>query len=146
VTVPSNPATAFSLTRQGDNANVSLNASVNNAGPGTVATLSFTGGAVNGVSLADGRYTLTVLASQVSGLDGNGDGTPGDNYTLIGTPANGLFRLYGDANGDGAINAGDFASFGNEFNSPSVAFDFDGNNTVDAGDFAQFGNRWGVAI
>lgn len=55
----------------------------------------FTGGETNSGSLADGRYTLTVFASQVSAggqqLDGDGTGTGGDNFVLDGTVANGLY-------------------------------------------------------
>jgi len=44
-----------------------------------------------GASLADGRYTLTVLAGQAAGanglLDGDGDGQSGGNFVLPGDPA-----------------------------------------------------------
>src|SRR4029078_4034153 len=75
------------------------------------------GPAVEAGSLADGRYTLKVLASQVStpggALDGNADGTPGDDSTL--GAAQGLVRKYGDGNGDGKVDAADLALFRQTF-------------------------------
>jgi hypothetical protein len=145
-------ADAFQLKRQGDNALVTLAAAVNNTGPGTVVTLTFTGGAVNGASLADGRYTLNIDAAQVSNangaLDGNGDGTGGDSFELVGDPAtNKLFRLFGDIDGDGDVDAQDFGAFRAAFGGTSnLAFDFDGDGDVDAQDFGQFRSRFGASI
>src|SRR5262249_59862044 len=70
VRLPANPADAFRLVRQGDGAAVTLHAVVDDTGAATVVTLTFTGGAVDGASLADGRYTLTVLAAMVGGPNG----------------------------------------------------------------------------
>src|SRR6202008_874731 len=92
-TLPANPADGFELRRQSDNAVVLLNAIAN----GNSVTLTFTGGPVDFASLSDGRYTLKALSSKIPNLDGNGDATPGDDYVLTGSPANGLFRLFGDA-------------------------------------------------
>src|SRR5262249_36126897 len=81
VTLPANPADAFRLVRQGDGAAVALAATVDDTGAGTVVTLTFTAGAVEGASLADGRYTLTVLAGRVGSpngaLDGDNNGQAG---------------------------------------------------------------------
>ncbi len=146
VTLPAIPATAFELKRQSDGALVTLNGTT----VGNTVTLTFAGGPVEFGSLADGRYTLTVLASQVSNafsqLDGNGDGTGGDNYVLIGTPANGLFRIYGDANGDGSVASSDFNQFRLAFGGTSVVFDFDGDGSVSASDFIEFRLRFGGSI
>jgi hypothetical protein len=109
VTLPANPADAFDLRRHSDNAAVTLSAAI----AGNTVTLTFTGGPVVGGSLADGRYSLTVLAAQILNLDGNGDGTPGDDYLLVGTTANGLFRLFGDVDGD--VDAADFGQFRQRF-------------------------------
>ncbi len=152
VTLPGTPAAAFQLVRNSDNAPVNLNASVNNSGSGTLVTLDFTGGPLDFGSLSDGTYTLTVLAAQVNGgnFDGNGDLTPGDNYTLVGNATNKLFRLFGDINGDGTVDGStDFAQFGAVFGT-SVAgspFDFDANGVIDGStDFAQLGARFGLTI
>src|SRR5262249_50955770 len=64
-----------------------------------VAVLTFTGPDVVGGSLADGSYTLTVLANRVHDrwgreLDGDGDGVAGGNR------ADSFFRLFGDSDGD----------------------------------------------
>jgi CSLREA domain-containing protein len=151
IALPANAADAFQLKRQGNDLPVNLIASVN----GNVVTLTFTGGAVDGpsnsFSLIDGRYTLTVLANQVNtgGLDGDGNGTTGDNFVLIGDPAVApkLFRLFGDADGNGLIDLLDFAQFRTAFN-PSFAamFDFDGSGTVDLLDFNQFRSRFQTQV
>jgi Calx-beta domain len=152
VTIPVPYASAFQLIRQGDSAPVTMSAMVDNTGPGTVATLNFTGGAVEFGSLADGRYTLTVLAGSVStvagSLDGNNDGTGGDSYILVGapnTPTN-LFRLFGDINGDGAVGSNDFVVFRQFYNSYLFAFDFDGDTVVSTNDFAEFRQRFNTSI
>ncbi|MBX7106840.1 MAG: hypothetical protein K1X57_22380, partial [Gemmataceae bacterium] len=144
VTLPVNPANAFTLTRVSDNAVIGLNAIQS----GNNVTLTFTpGSAVEFNSLADGRYTLTVLAAQVNGgnFDGDGNGTAGDNYVLNSTPyvnaltpATGIFRLFGDGTGNGKVESDDFLQFRLAFLSSNVAFDYDGSGQVDSSDFLQF--------
>jgi hypothetical protein len=152
VSLPGSPASAFQLVRESDGAPVTLSVVVDNSSPDTVATLSFIGGAVDYDSLADGRYTLTVFAGSVSSiggsLDGNGDGTGGDDYVLVGapnTPTN-LFRLYGDVNGDGTVDASDFIVFRQYFGGVNFAFDFNGDGSISASDFNQFRLRFGGSI
>jgi predicted outer membrane repeat protein len=123
---------------------------------GSNVTLTFFAGGAVGIdkagSLLDGTYTLTVFASKVAGqggsLDGNADGVGGDNYTEVGAPATGhnLFRLFGDANGDGAVGTNDFVFFRQSFNSVNATFDFDGDGFVSTSDFAQFRNRFNTSI
>src|SRR5262245_30708356 len=157
VALPANAGDAFRLIRQSDGAAVLLRAVVDDTGPGTVVTLTFTGGAVEGASLADGRYTLTVVAAQVGGpggaLDGDGDGAAGGDFVLAGDPAaNGLFRLYGDVTGDRVVNGGDFGLFRLAFGSRAgdAAYrdflDFDGDGAINGTDFAQFRLRFGVPL
>ncbi len=86
----------------------------------TVATLTFTPNSTfvdgNG-SLVDGNYELTVDATKVYAgnlvyLDGNGDGTGGDDYDAFGTVlADEFYRLFGDANGDGGVDQVDVMDF-----------------------------------
>ncbi|MBX7106065.1 MAG: autotransporter-associated beta strand repeat-containing protein [Gemmataceae bacterium] len=146
---------AFQLRRQSDNALVTLDGAasiIDNSGSGTKVTLFFdiSGPAVDGkagnVSLADGRYSLTAVAANITNgsgqLDGNGDGAAGDNYSLTGTPANGLFRLFGDTDGNGQVTSSDFLAFRLAFLSPSLAFDYNGSGTVDSSDFLQFRLRF----
>lgn len=146
------PATAFTLNRVTPSAaSVTLNVAL--GGGGTFATLTFVGGAVDGapgkLSLADGRYTLTAVASQFggTGLDGNSDGTAGDDFVLLSTPfgtptptspATGIFRLAGDGTGNGKVESDDFLAFRLAFLTPSDTFDFDGINGVDSADFLRF--------
>jgi hypothetical protein len=142
VTLPANPATAFQLRRQSDNATVSLNAAVS----GNTVTLTFTGGATQSGSLADGRYTLTALSSQIIGLggrlDGDVDNVPGGDFVLVGNPTNGLFRLFGDSDGNGTVNVTDFLPFRLAFLTANSTFDFDGSGQVNANDFLQFRLRF----
>jgi uncharacterized protein (DUF2141 family) len=145
VTLPGNPADAFQLTRQAPAGSVTLAASVS----GNSVTLTFTGGTVDANSLADGRYTLTVLAAQVNGgnFDGDGNGIPGDNFVLTGDPAqNTLFRLFGDSDGDGDVDAQDFGAFRAAFGGTNNTFDFDNDGDVDAQDFGQFRARFGSTV
>ncbi|MBX7104475.1 MAG: hypothetical protein K1X57_10365 [Gemmataceae bacterium] len=141
VNVPFDPASAFTLVRQSDGLPVALQA-VYNQGTTTKATLTFTGGAVDAGSLADGRYTLTALASQLNNpggsLDGDANGIAGDDYTLVGNTTNKLFRLYGDADGSGQVDSSDFLAFRLAFLSASPAFDADGSGQVDSSDFLRF--------
>src|SRR5207247_483224 len=84
----------------------------------TIAKLSFSGALTEFGSLIDGNYTLTVFSSQVSAggaaFDGNLDGSPGGDLTLD------LFRLYGDFNGDKAVNGLDLTAFRNAFGTVST--------------------------
>jgi uncharacterized protein (TIGR03118 family) len=162
VTLPANAADAFHLSRQGDGAAVNLTAAVDDFGAGTVVTLNFVGGAVdptllNNPSLADGRYSLTVVAGDVGGpngaLDGDGNGIAGDDFHLVGNPTtNKLFRLFGDATGDGAVDLNDLAAFRGTFNATSVTpgylafLDANGDGVVDLTDLGQFRARFNVSI
>ncbi len=140
--LPGSPANGFELKRQSDNAIVALNA----VPTGNTVTLTFTGGAVEFGSLADGRYKLTALASQISNLDGDGNGTAGDDFVLVGDTTNKLFRLFGDSDGDGTVAANDFIQFRLALGGTSVIFDFDGDGAVAASDFIQFRLRFGGSI
>jgi hypothetical protein len=141
---------------------------------GSVVTLTFLtsgpnpvvgvgGGVGNGVSLPDGRYTLTIDATKVNGvggaLDGNGDGTGGDNYVLASAPSpaapTNIFRFYGDVTGDGAVTNADFSGVGGmnpiigfkqAFGGSDHRFDYNGDGSVAASDFAQFRIRFGGLV
>jgi len=153
VTFPSGIGVAFQLVRLGPggpNGPVNLNA----VQAGNVVTLTFLpGGPVGlnpGVSLIDGAYQLTIVAAAVQGaagqLDGDGNGVGGDNFA---TPALGpgrIHRLFGDNDGDGDVDALDFAAFRSAFGGTSPVFDFDADGDVDAGDFGQFRVRFGTSV
>ena len=163
VSLPATPASAFTLTRVGDGASVTFTATASVVNSVTVVTLgNFTGAAAVNGSLADGRYTLTVLASQVMAngatLDGNGDGTSGGDYvspadTSPATPGQfNLFRLFGDINGDGFVNGVDLIAFrsaiGSAAGDPNFMAAFDANNDgfINGLDLIQFRNRIGSSV
>jgi subtilisin family serine protease len=146
---------AFTLTRNSDGAAVTFTATQSTVGGATVVTLTgFGGSATEFGSLADGRYTLTALASQISAggqqLDGNGDGTPGDNYVF--GDAQGLFRYYGDVNGDQVVNGLDFGFFRTAFGTAAgdavylSYLDVNGDGAINGLDFGQFRSRFGTSL
>jgi probable HAF family extracellular repeat protein len=150
-------AGAFRLSRIGGGSVGGFTATPSIVGGVTVVTLSgFFGAETRFGSLADGGFSLTVLANQVSvggqQLDGNGDGIPGGDYVLNGTAANGLFALFGDANGDSVVNGFDFGQFRNAFGSSSTDsayidwLDYNGDGTINGFDFGQFRNRFGTNL
>jgi len=149
VTLPVNVASAFQLKRQDDNAVVDLTGVVANDST-THVTLNFAGALSEFGSLLDGLYTLTIDAGQVSNstgkLDGNKDGTGGDNYAFIGNPANGLFRLFGDSNGDAIVNSSDFAFFRSIFGLGASIFDLNSDGQTNSADFAEFRKRFGITL
>jgi hypothetical protein len=120
----------------------------------TDPTSALNGGAP---SLADGQFKLTILSSNVSGPGGNlAGGGPGGNYVTpaYGTPGDTvhLYRLFGDATGDGTEDLNDLTAFRNAFNSSSggagyVAY-LDANNDgfVDLNDLTQFRNRFNHTV
>jgi hypothetical protein len=98
----------------------------------------------------NGVYRLSILAAQVSGsgqpLDGEANGTPGGDFTLD------LFRLFGDVNGDRAVDGLDLTAFRNALrsmqgNASYVPFlDFNGDGAIDGADLTRFRNRFGVIL
>ncbi len=83
----------------------------------TVLDLTFVPGpSVNpGGGLNDGDYVLTIDADRVSSqgdpLDGDGNGTPGDDYVFGASAVDNFYRKYGDYNGNGTVELFDFAAF-----------------------------------
>jgi uncharacterized delta-60 repeat protein len=149
VTFSGAPAQAFTLMRNGGKA-VSFTANVSVEFGGTVVTLTnFTGAETQFGSLRDGRYTLTALASQITAdgqpLDGDADGTPGGNFVF--GDAQGLYRFFGDVNGDRNVDIADFGQFSATYGLTSgqagfiSAFDFNGDGVIDIADFGQFSIR-----
>jgi len=149
VTFTGATAAAFQLARIGGGQVGSFAASAQTVGGVTVVTLTgFQGaetvGATANNSLADGRYQLKVLSAQVAGgLDGDGNGTAGDDYVLSGTAAAGtpkLFRFYGDGDGDGDVDGTDLSAYIPTLFNPGnyvAKFDSDGDGDVDGTDLAR---------
>ncbi len=153
VSFAGSPAAAFRLTRLGPGApagDVTLAVDLSGStATQTVARLTFSGALTQSGSLVDGDYQLTVLAAQVSGngapLDGDGNGTPGGDYVLA--PSAGLYRLYGDSNGDRRVDALDLFAFAGAYGKRRGDagyldyLDSNGDGAIDALDlFALAGN------
>ncbi len=81
-------------------------------------------------SLADGRWQLAI---------------PSAGFT---SPLNqlNLFRIFGDADGDGTVAANDFIQFRLALGGSTAMFDFDNDGAVAASDFIQFRLRFGGSI
>jgi hypothetical protein len=154
-TFATTPGAAFQLTGPGGNVGlVGTSRYINNS---TLVNLTFTGaGIVNG-SLADGRYVLTAFGNQITvngaALDADGDGTAGGNF-VFGDDVNNerLFRLFGDATGNGTTDLLDLTVFRSTFNKTAaeagfLAFlDYDANQTVDLIDLGEFRGRFNVNL
>lgn len=134
-------ANAFTLTRNGGGS-VAFSASASVVNGVTVVTLNnFTGVETQFGSLRDGRFTLTALASQISNAGGQLNG--GVNYTF--GDAQGLFRFFGDVNGDRRVDIADFGLFAVSYLNAAnyiAAFDFNGDGVIDIADFGQFSIRY----
>ena len=164
-----NAAAAFQLTHLTDGNNVDLMSAVSTDNQGrTVVTLTFSGAETdqlsgrNGASpsLADGRYQLTVLSGSVTGADGqalNGGGTNGNYVSPTDTLGGGpdqlhLFRLFGDANGDGIVDQKDLGLFRKALNagvgdSSYLAFlDADNSGVVDQLSLGAFRSRFNAKV
>jgi hypothetical protein len=140
------PAAAFTLTRNGSVGSVQLAMGGYTNSPNGVVTLNFSGPLTEFGSLVDGQYSLTIDASQVkniANLDGTGAGVAGVNWV---SQPGAIFRLFGDANGDGTVSASDFILFRMNFGGNANMFDFDGDGYVSASDFVQFRMRFGGSI
>ena len=117
-----------------------------------MATLTFASSAdltvLNG-SLPDGRYSLTIDARKVLDVTGR----QMNNATDIVRSA-GLFRLFGDLNGDALISKVEDALFDkSKYASASVwagnyqpLFDFDGQGVIDSPEQYEFKRRVGKRI
>jgi hypothetical protein len=148
---------AFGLQRVGGAA-VAVNSSVSVVNGQSVAVLTFTGAGVTNGSLDDGTYRLTVSSAKVrdqygNTLDGNRDGTGGDDYVLSDSgQAGGLYRFYGDVNGDRFVNGADFAlfrtAFGSSVGDPGYdpLFDLNGDGFINGTDFARFRINFGTTM
>jgi hypothetical protein len=157
VTFTGTPAAAFVLTRTGPSGATGtvsgISAVVDNSGGTTTVNFTISGTSTFFVnnSLVDGRYQVKALAAQIHGpnglaLDGNADGIVGDDYMLDSTGTTGVFRLYGDVNGDASVAASDFVVFRQYFGGYLYALDFDNDGAVAGSDFIAFRQRFGGSI
>jgi hypothetical protein len=132
-------ASAFTLVRTGGGSVGGFTATANVVNGVTVVTINnFTGAEVNSGSLRDGRFTLTVLANQISagGINMSSNFTYGE--------AQGLYRFYGDINGDRHVDIADLGQFSSSIFAPGnyiAGFDFNNDGVIDIADFGQFSIR-----
>lgn len=105
------------------------------AGTGVISRSGGTTISATSNSLADGNYQLTVDKTKV--LDGNGTAMAADY--LFGNAFNqNFFRLFGDSDGDGDVDATDNNNFRRAQTIYNAALDYNGNSAVDATDATQF--------
>lgn len=140
---------AFVLTRTGSAGSVAVTVDTSASTPTqTIARLTWPGTSslTSAGSLIDGAYTLTVVGSQVTSVDGNldgdGNGTPGGNFVTPGSGAGRIFRLYGDADGNAIVDSADFLAFRVAFLGSSPVFDADNDGVVSSLDFLSFRLRF----
>jgi hypothetical protein len=93
--------------------------------------LTFVGTEFVGGSLADGNYTLTVLADRVHDrwgreLDGDNDGSTG------GDRVDAFFRLFGDSDGDRDVDLADLDMMLSSFGKSRGEAGFSGSSTTTA--------------
>jgi subtilisin family serine protease len=137
------PSSAFSLVRNEDGQTFSVNVGIPVFSGGvTTVVLTFGGPLLNGTSLPDGRYTLTINGSQIldnfgNAVDAANNGTAGSTGTLN------FFRFFGDFNGDGRVDATDYLAFRAAYLSGVVTpfnsfFDYNGDGLFTVIDFNAF--------
>jgi glucose/arabinose dehydrogenase len=119
--------------------NVTVQTSLQDISGMTEAQISFVGTGLNGISLPDGRFRLTVVAIQVTNQQAPFSAMTGD-FVLE------FHRLFGDVNGDGRVSAIDFNAFRLAYGGSSPIFDFNNDGAVNALDFQEFRLRFGVEI
>jgi hypothetical protein len=143
---------AFTLTGEDLNGNTisvgSINTNTVIVDGKTVATLTFSGTGTEFGSLVDGVWNLTVVASKVT----VGGQEMTSNYVTPSSGVSRIHRLFGDINGDGTVEGGDFSVFSSTFNLSSMdagfiaAFDFNADDTVEGGDFSVFSARFNTSL
>jgi hypothetical protein len=107
---------------------------------GMTWTWTFTAGGSDSGSLVDGVYQVVLDHTKVS--------IGGSQPFLSDLTTSEFHRLFGDLNGNKAVNNQDFATFRTSFlkgtGDPAfvAVFDFDGNGTVNNFDFGQFRSRF----
>lgn len=105
----------------------------------TVATLQFQTSQLSNLSLPEGQYRLVTRAKNVKAKTGG--------LAMESDRTDTFFRLFGDVNGDGKVDATDLAVFNTAYNKKSgqagylAYLDYDNNGRIDAKDLAAFNSR-----
>ena len=134
---------AFELYQRGTKRPLPVQVRLSQSNDRTLAVLTFKSHRTVGGSLANGHYRLTIRADKIRDaagrqLDGDGNGSEGGNYV------DEFFRLFGDTNGDGKLDAADKrvlkSAYGNRSNQPGYLWylDFNSNGRIWAEDAALF--------
>ena len=111
-------------------------------GSSTQWAVSFSGAGVNGGSLADGVYDLTLNASSATS-----DHNPAVDSQARTTDT--FYRLFGDAQGTGKVNSADYTAFLSTYGLKSASpgylacFADDGTAKIDSSDYNAFLNNYG---
>jgi hypothetical protein len=100
--------------------------------------------------LPDGNYTATLSAAGITdnalrALDGNGDGTGGDDYVVS------LFKFAGDANRDRTVDFTDLVKLAQNYNSTAGGktwgdADFTGDGNVDFADLVALAQNYNTSL
>ena len=117
----------------------------------TTAVITFAGGTIEGGSLADGRYTLTINGDAIwdhlgRPVDADGDGSFGGTRILA------FHRLFGDIDGDSDVDKSDRSAFlavlDTNFGDPSFLWflDFDEDGDIDKEDRRSFNKRFRTSV
>lgn len=146
VVFPNGLAAAFTLTRTDASPPTgAVNLGFAQSGNSVTITFNdatFAPGATK--SLIDGHYSLTMNAKNILGeggyfLDGNANGTGGDNKTVT------FHRRFGDSNGDTFVDNVDLLAFRTAMIAGGTSiFDADGDGQTDLTDFVAFRQRLGM--
>jgi hypothetical protein len=100
-------------------------------GSSTQWAVSFSGSGVVGNSIANGVYDITLNSADVTS-----DANPA--VTVQSRPTDTFYRLFGDINGDGVVNAADNFQFKTALATYNAAFDYNDDGVVNAADNFQF--------
>ncbi len=107
--------------------------------------VSFSGNGVTGGSIANGAYTITIADpnSITAVSDGQALSLLPGQAPAAGDPdhaTQSFYRLFGDINGDGVVNAADNLQFKQALTTYNAAFDYNGDGIVNASDNLKFKN------
>jgi hypothetical protein len=146
------PSFAFNLTHLTDNKNVLLSANVFADGSGhTVVILTFSGDETDPISIV-GNANSVLGPSLADGLYNLSTGTYHSPTDTFGGSGLDLFRLFGDADGNGVVDEVDLGQFRSTYNysigSAEYLYYFDANNdgVVDTTDLGQFNSRFNTNV
>jgi hypothetical protein len=116
--------------------------SLNSPDGGTTWVLTFTDPSYIGGSLPDGAYALTITGSLV---------TNAASQAMTGTTTENFYRFYGDFEGTGVVDIGDFNIFAGLFGLPDPStsplwfVDYNADGVIDITDFNAFSQNFGLS-